>query len=140
MIFGEDDLIYSYSREDAIRDGVLIPTTDLVPDEEDFSRTSGWLIPVALTASVAALVTPTEWETKQGQSVKGRLWDVLSMARMYHPRGGSPEYRYPCRFVLGPADERRVSRAGTKTLHLKAVVSGGDDGSPVLTIMLPEED
>lgn len=138
--FDGADIVSRYMRADAIRDGVLVPTSDLVPDEPDFARSAGFVVPVALTSAVAALVVPTEWETARHQDVKGRLWDVLSMARLYARRTAADESLFPCIFVLGTASERHISRAGRKTLTLKTVVSGGDDGEPVITISLPHED
>lgn len=138
--FDGADIIISYTRADAIRDGVLVPTPDLVPDEPDFARDAGWAVPVALTTAVANLAIPTQWERDRAQDVKGRLWDVLRMAATYGARRDANEWLFPCIFLLGSAAERQLPRAGRKTLHLKAVIGPDDDGSPVLTIMLPEED
>lgn len=133
------EVISAYTRAQAIEDGVLVPTTDLVPDEPDFARQAGWIIPVALTGAASHLVIPTQREADgAGQDVKGRLWDVLHMARLHGSRSAGSEVVFPCIFWL--ADRDGVRRAGPRTLHLKAVVGGNDDGSPCLTIMLPEED
>lgn len=138
--FDGAEIIASYTRTDAIRDGVLVPTPDLVPDEPDFARDAGWAVPVALTTAVANLAIPTQWERERAQDVKGRLWDVLRMAATYGARRDANEWLFPCIFLLGSAAERQLPRAGRKTLHLKAVIGPDDDGSPVLTIMLRDED
>jgi hypothetical protein len=138
--FDGADIISVYTRTDAIRDGVLIPVTDLTPDEPDFARQAGFVVPVCLTTAVANLIIPTEREARDaGQDVKGRLWDVLSMARLHARRTAANETTFPCIFWLAGTD-RDVKRAGQKTLQLKAVIGPDDDGSPCLTIMLRTED
>jgi hypothetical protein len=141
--FDGADIISVYTRGDAIRDGVLVPVLDLVPDEPDFARQAGWAIPVALTTAVASIVIPTEREARDyHQDAKGRLWDLLSMAAMYGARRDADGVVFPCIFWLAGPDRVSsglVERAQQKTLRLKAVVGPGDDGSPVATIMLPEE-
>ncbi len=129
--------ISSYSRKQAIGDGVLVPTTDLVPDEPDFTKQAGWKVPVALTSALADLVIPNEREQRElAQSVKGRLWDVLSMARMYAPRDGDTAY-FPCILLV----RGRKDRDGrTKDFRLKAVIGPGDDLEPVMTVMFENED
>ena len=142
-LFDGADIISAYTRLDAIRDGFLVPTADLVPDEPNFAREAGWKVPVCLSSALAAIAIPTEWEEARYQDVKGRLWDILSMARMYgkgaRQHGMTTEWFFPCIFVLGPADARKLRRAGRATLHLKAVIGPDDDMSPVLTISLREE-
>jgi hypothetical protein len=135
--FGEP--ISTYSRAQAIEDGVLIPTTDLVTDETDFTMQAGWKVPVALTSTLADLVIPTAAEEKRGQSIKGRLWDVLSMARMYGKAKGQHDTVYfPCIFYI--SGRMPAYRGGSKTFHLKAVIGPGDDAEPVMTVMFRNED
>lgn len=128
--------ISTYSRKEAIEDGMLVPTTDLVPDEPDFAKQAGWKVPVALTTTVADLCIPTERELAKGQSVKGRLWDVLNMARMYGGRDTDTVF-YPCIFWVSGRDQ--FQGAGSRTVHLKAVIGPGDTMDPVLTIMMGNE-
>ncbi|MFC1547699.1 DUF6573 family protein [Candidatus Neomarinimicrobiota bacterium] len=73
-------VIHSYSADQAIADGFLIPTTDLVP-EEDLARQAGFLWPIRITSGVLSLVeVPKELESTQ--DLKGRLWDLLFMSSM----------------------------------------------------------
>ena len=135
--WSDADVISTYTRAQAIEDGMLVPTTDLVPDEPNFAVQAGFKVPVALSAELAALVIPNEREQRElWQSIKGRLWDVLSMARMYGRRQSGDTVYFPCILrTLG-----RKDRDGRRsTYHLKAVISGGDQGEPVMTVMFRNE-
>ena len=67
-----DNIIYSYTRQEAVEDGVLVMADDQLCKE------AGFRIPVALTASVQAICEA--FDGKDGQSYKGRLWDTLFVA------------------------------------------------------------
>jgi len=83
-----------------------------------------------------------EWEKSDSerkqvnQDMDGRLWDVLYMA--YHAIRNNPtQSQLLYKFYRVPR-----SGKGRKALEvtLKVVCSPGDQGEPVLTIMMPEED
>lgn len=66
--------IYSYTRQQAIEDGILVDITNTKEAKE-----AGFKIPVALTRSVYDLVeVPKNLEDMQ--DFTGRLWDVCFMA------------------------------------------------------------
>ncbi len=130
-LFG--DLIYSYTRAQAIEDGILIDATEM-------AREVGFKWPVALTA--AAWADCVAWsdadnERQAYQDQSGRLWDVLFMAS-FAVRTAKNANRQ-LQFGL-----QRIPRNGCSTesqrLVLKLILGPGDDGEPVITIMLPEED
>jgi hypothetical protein len=132
-------VIHSYSRREAIEDGVLV---DLMQDETAAAvREAGFTIPVAMTAAAFSLaVWPIDdgkaeaWLKARCQDLQGRLWDVLYMLSQAVRRGGSGDlirYRIVC---LDHASKRR------RTIELKAVYGPADDGSPCITVMLPDED
>jgi hypothetical protein len=137
-IFEGAEIISSYSRREAIADGVLVDVASLITDESDFARQAGFVIPVALTSSVADLAIPNERERAHGQDLKGRLWDILNMARIYGMAQGGDTARFPCSFWVSGRSPFRG--AGSRTVHLKAVVGPGDDAEPVMTIMQRGED
>jgi hypothetical protein len=122
-----------YTRAQALADGVLI-------DAGAMAREVGFRWPVAITAEawadcVAWTDTDSERQTHQDQS--GRLWDVLFMAAhaaRTNTKGGSELlfelYRVACD---GCATEAELTT-------LKLVMGPGDDGEPVITILLPNED
>jgi hypothetical protein len=126
-MFNADDLIYSYSRQQAIADGVLV-------DVSETAREAGFRFPVALTRAVWELYVRVP-DGVAGQDEAGRLWDILWLLRLaIKQSGGTSEVRFALRV-------RNDNRNGTPPLvHLKALCGPGDNAEAVITIMLPEED
>lgn len=127
------EVISSYSRAQAIEDGVLVSL-----DEHSMVKEAGFVVPVAMTRAVWHLVEPTEEERGWGQSVEGRLWDVLFLAHHAIKRSeGGTELLYEVGFLMvGRSDYARGSRAVKLKLH-----SGpGDNAEHVITLMLEHED
>lgn len=123
----ESDLIFSYSRAQAIADGVLV-------DVSEQAREAGFRYPVALTAAAwADCVAWPESSRSAGQSESGRLWDVLWMTKLAIK--GADGDRVMVRVLRVPARGGRAAPAA-----LQAVVGPGDGWEPVITIMLPGED
>lgn len=132
-------VIHAYTRAAALRDEVLV---DMHPLAAEY----GFRWPVAMTA--AAHLDTVRWGSnvapgKAGmQDETGRAWDVLTMARVALPaacrsaqkRG---QGRVPFQVLRVPAAGRRT-RPELVTLHLH--VGPGDQGEPVITILLPDED
>jgi hypothetical protein len=125
------DLIYSYTRTQAIDDGVLIDATEMAQD-------AGIRYPVAITDRLYhELIVPPLELAKEGQSIEGRLWDTLMVLR-YSAAGASGNLVY---FHVSFQTSRTASGEPVhKTVRLKALCHGGDQGEPVITIMFPEED
>jgi hypothetical protein len=126
-MFENAELIHRYTRADAIRDGVLI-------DVSTTARAAGFTFPVALTAAAWARCV----EVPPGvlcQNEAGRLWDVLTMLRVAASRpSGDPQ---EVRFVV---HVRNDNRERTPLVRLKALCGPGDEGEPVITILMPDED
>jgi hypothetical protein len=126
-MFEEADLIYRYSRAQAIEDGVLI-------DVSTVAREAGITYPVALTRAAwgRCVTVPPGVEC---QDEAGRLWDVLFLLALAIRRSdGGPEVHFGVHV-------RDSNREGMPPLvRLKAVCGPGDAGEPVLTVMMPEED
>ena len=133
--FGE--VIFTYARSDAIQDGVLVE----IP--AGLCREAGFSVPVAVTSSVWDLIDPGNLEEMPGQSVEGRTWDLLWMCGCA-ARSARGQHRstvlFTCTFLL--AEETRDGSVITehRTVTLRAVCGPGDEGEPVVTIMLPGED
>jgi hypothetical protein len=126
-MFEKADLIHRYTRADALRDGVLI-------DVSATAKEAGILFPVALTCAawVRCVSVPPGVEC---QDEAGRLWDVLWLLRLAIGRSdGGPEVRFGVH-VLDDNTERTPP-----LVRLKAVCGPGDQGEPVITVMLPDED
>ena len=130
-LFGE--VIYSYTRAQAIEDGVLIDATALACD-------AGFKWPVALTA--AAWADGVAWSDADNkaqayQDQSGRLWDVLFMAAYAIRTARNSDIQMPFDLQRIPRDGRTTK---SQQLTLKLILGPGDDGQPVITIMLPGED
>jgi Family of unknown function (DUF6573) len=126
-MFENADLIHVYTRADAIRDGVLI-------DVSAVAREAGYRYPVALTCAVRKRCV----DVPPGvfcQDDAGRLWDVVWMLRCAIPRHSTGNV------VPFALHVRNDNQEGTPPLvRLKAVCGPGDDGEPVVTVMMRDED
>ena len=133
--------IYSYTRAQAVEDGQLI-------DVSAAAREAGIVWPVALTS--AAWADTCAWgdadDKRKGggacwQSESGRLWDVVWMAsraiRAGLRRGHDGREAILFQVLRIPRDGRGL-RPRLATLKLQ--VGPGDQGEPVITVMLPGED
>jgi hypothetical protein len=126
-MFEEADLIYRYSRADALRDGALI-------DVSATAKEAGFRYPVALTRAVwERCVTIPPGVVCQDEA--GRLWDVLFMLRLAIGRSsGGPEVRFALHI-------RNDNRDRTPPLvRLRALCGPDDDGEPCITVMMPDEE
>lgn len=126
-LFGEDDVIFRYTRAQAIADGVLVDLTE-------WAQETGFRIPVACTAAVwHEWITPPEAMRSHGQSERGRAHDVLWMLFVAIRQGrGGDRLLYDVLFQQQPG--------WTRTVQLEAICGPGDEGEPVVTILMPDED
>ena len=121
------NVIFVYTREQAIEDGVLIDITKTANE-------GGLRFPTAITAAAwAKYVAVPPGVTNQDEA--GRLWDIVWMLRfaITQHRVDAPQILFKLHVSSG---EDRPPEPVT----LKAVIGPGDDPSPVITIMLPHED
>ena len=125
-LFGE--VISSYSRAQAIGDGVLV-------DVSATAKEAGIKFPVALTFTVWGQYVEVP-EGVSCQDETGRLWDILWMFRCAAARFNGDTLL----FKLYGRNHNRERLNSRDLVTLKAVCGPGDDGEPVLTIMLPDED
>ena len=138
-IFGEP--IHVYTRSQAIEDGMLI-------DVSTTAREAGIVWPVAITSAAwadACAWSDADDKRKGGgacwQSESGRLWDVVWMASRAIRAGlrRGHDGRDPILFqVLRIPRDGRGVRPRLTTLKLQ--VGPGDQGEPIITVMLPGED
>jgi hypothetical protein len=137
-------VVFSYTRADAIRDGVLV---DLMADGETklMVHEAGFRLPIAMTTTAfheAVLLGTTETPDGEfvfpaSQSLKGRLWDVLFVLRFAiraaNRRGDTDRVHFQVSVYQG--DDRPP-----KTVRLWCQIGPGDSGEPVLTLMCEGED
>ena len=95
MTSAEDEpIIHKYTAEQAMAEGVLIEV------DPPLRKEAGYRWPVRITIGVASLVTPEE-EVDAGQSLNGRLWDTLHMARIAINNAERREFVVPFEVILG---------------------------------------
>lgn len=125
---GFGPVIGAYTRAQALADGVLV-------DAGPMAREAGFTIPVALTRAAWTKCVEVPPEVF-GQDETGRLWDVLNLLGFEIRRSGGT--RNEIRFRLHVRDS---NRDGTPPLvTLRAVCGPDDDGSPCVTVLMPDED
>lgn len=124
-LFADAPVISSYSRAQAIEDGVLV-------DVSATAKEAGFRYPVAVTRTVweAYVAVPPKVEC---QDEAGRLWDILWMLRV--AIGKSTKGDMVKFGVYVRNDNRRP-----KLRHLKSICGPGDTAAPVITVMMPDED
>ena len=124
--FGE--VIYAYTRKQAIADGVQIDVTQTAQE-------AGIKFPVFITRGVfESYVAVPEGVT--GQDEAGRLWDIIWMTRFAILRSHGHTDRIPV--ALYVRNDNRAAKL------IKLIATCGaldmDDPQPAITIMLPTED
>lgn len=118
------DVIYTYTRRQAIEDGVLIDVSNL-------ARQAGYKWPVALTSTLYnTYIKPKK--NLDGQSDIGRLWDVLNVLRLKAQNSSGSVVLFKVSFLM--------EIDSLEEIKLKAIAGPGDEGETVITIMTPEED
>jgi hypothetical protein len=125
--------ISAYTRAEAIADGDLVDVSDTSQ-----RRDAGFRFPVALTrAAWEDCVAWTETDDQRSrylQDEKGRLWDVLWMARCAARRSaGESRVQFRVKRVPRPGHGRR------QYVTLALDLGPGDNGEPVFTIGFPSD-
>ena len=121
-------VIYSYTRKQAVADGVQVEVTKTAQD-------AGIRFPVFLTRAVFdkyVAVPPGV----QCQDEAGRLWDVVWMLRFAIMRAHGASDRVPVALYVRNDNHRAKL--------IKLIAQCGpldmDDPSPAITVMMPDED
>ena len=121
-------VIFSYTRAQAIADGVLVDVSEL-------AKEAGFKYPIALTSAAwADCVTVPEGADDQDEI--GRLWDVLNVLRFTVQGQAGWRDQADVRFTVSV----RTGEVTSEDVQLKALCGPGDNAEPVITIMLPDED
>ena len=121
-------LIYSYTRAQALADGVQVEVTTT-------AREAGITFPVFLTRAVFdRYVTVPPGVAAQDEP--GRLWDIVWMLRFAILRARAGAQRIPVALYVRNDNHR--------ARLVKLVATCGpldlDDPQPAITVMLPDED
>jgi hypothetical protein len=121
-------VIYSYSRAQALEDQLLWDVTTL-------AREAGFRYPLAVTERLyQSYIVPSFDLIAEGQSIEGRLFDTLFVLRFAIAKARNTDtILFKVLFLMSAG-------SAPVPIDLKAICGPGDDGEPVLTIMLPDED
>ena len=121
-------VIYSYSRAQAVADGVQVDVTKTAQE-------AGIKFPMFLTRAVweAYVAVPPD---VTGQDEAGRLWDIVWMTRFGIIRSTPGRDRIPVALYV------RNDNTRAKLVKLIATCSALDisDPQPAITVMMPDED
>ena len=123
------EVIYSYTRKQAIEDGIQVKLED---ENAQLAKEAGYKYPVFLTSGVLGLIEKAVDNKKYCNDFTGVLWDILYMSRAF----GKPVNDRMTKFeviISGTGKQR------THTMYIECGAMDFDDPEPVLTIMLPEE-
>lgn len=116
------EIFHSYTRKQAIQDGILI---DITAESKEF----GFVYPIAITDGLFAELASNKPEY---ETYLARLNDALMLLylKITHSKDESIVFY----------DMLITNAKGQKeTLSLKCICDGGDDGKPVLTLMMSSE-
>ena len=133
-IFGT--VISSYSRGQAIEDGVLVDLSQMTEDEGDSGSIAAlcrqhYKWPIALTNSVWGIIEEAVGNPETLSTRAGILHDILWMSRVRKQQVNAQTIFFEV-VIAGAGRE--------KPIKFKLVSGTGDEGEPVLTLMLPYED
>ena len=121
----QEEIIFSYSRAQALEDGVLADISSL-------AKEAGFKYPVAVTQGVYSILDDTR---VAGQSFEGRCWDMLTIFRYaIKKQNSSPDTVYFAPLFLSPEAKE------PKPVQMWAKCGPGDTSNAVITIMLEGED
>jgi hypothetical protein len=124
----DDEIIYSYTRAQAIADGFQIEVTPT-------AKEAGICFPVFLTRAVYETYV-TIPPGVEGQDGLGRLWDILWMLRFAVRRAIPGRDRLP--FALYVRNDNRPAKLVKLIAHCGPLDI--DKPEPAITIMMPDED
>jgi len=127
-LFGEP--IHTYTRAQAIEDGELVDFTDPESDTGEVCR-QHYKFPIAATAAVFGIMEKAVNNRRYCNDYAGILHDMLWMSKVAGRKLDASTVIFRC----------IIQGAGRSKYHdFKLQVHPGDQGEPVITIMLPTED
>lgn len=124
-MFQSEDIIYAYTRKDALNDGVQVLLTG---DSADMARQAGYIWPVYMTHSILAIIEEATKKRKGYLCFNGILWDILHMSRVNSRKTSETSIEF------------EVKIAGEiYTMWCESGATDIDDPAPCLTFSLPSD-
>ena len=121
------------TRAQAIEDGTLV-------DVSDTAREAGFTIPLAIARAVWDRLVALPEGCRGFQDERGRLWDVIWMARHDALRASDSDRVTMCVLVRDIRKDLRDSNRPPRKHFPIVAIGAGDEGQPAITIMSPEDD
>ena len=123
------NLIYAYTRKQAIEDGNLLDVTAQ-------AKESGFKVPVCVSLNLyAKYITPPSGLEGEGQSVEGRLHDLFTMCML-----GIQKQLNECRVNFKVLFLMKSQPRSLEEVEVVCQIGPDDDMKPCITLMLPEDD
>lgn len=124
-MFENENLIYAYTRKDALEDGLQVLLTG---EAGDMAKQVGYRWPVYMTHSIFSIIQEATEKRKGYLCFNGILWDILHMSRVNS------------RQTSDRSIEFEVKIAGKiHTLWCESGATDIDDPTPCLTFSLPSD-
>lgn len=125
-MFTKDDVIYTYTRKQAIEDGLQVLA------DRKLSQEAGIKYPVYLTSGVVELINKAVNNPKYLNDFDGVLWDIYTIFRFAakNTRGNTLYFKV---IILGVGRKRYID------FIAEIGSTDFDNPAPAITIMLPEE-
>ena len=125
-MFTKDDVIYTYTRKQAIEDGLQVLA------DRKLSQEAGIKYPVYLTSGVVELINKAVNNPKYLNDFDGVLWDIYTIFRFAakNTRGNTLYFKV---IILGVGRKRYID------FIAEIGPTDFDNPAPAITIMLPEE-
>ncbi|MCD4744057.1 MAG: hypothetical protein K8R67_16465, partial [Desulfobacteraceae bacterium] len=123
-----DNIIFSYTRKQAIEDGMQVEM------DKNIVKEAGFKFPVFLTTGVHSIIEKAVGNKKHCNDFDGINWDILTMLR--HGIQTSKEENNINFTVIITGAEQRTNHKFFAQIGAMDI----DDPQPAITIMLPEED
>jgi hypothetical protein len=124
-----EDLIYAYTRAQAVEDGEQILLEGKLAD---MAREAGWVIPVYLTSTVFSILERVRDNKRTASDFEGVLWDILYMGGLHARRNTGDTVKFNV-YITGAGRQKRwlfIAEVGAVDI---------DNPAPCVTIMLPED-
>ena len=128
-MFENAEIIYSYTRKQAIEDGYQVK---LEGEQAQLAKEAGYKYPVYMTSGVWGLTEQAINNEKHCNDLSGVLWDIFYMSRFTGKMLNDRLKEFTV-IITG------IGRKKYHTLYVECGATDIDDPAPCLTFMLPEE-
>lgn len=112
----------------------------LLCDVSDLAKEYGFKIPVAITRPVWFACTQWDSAPSEEKRIRYEQWNTIDILMALAQRIQTSEPSWSEIWFSAALTIRKGEGRKNQWVSLKAVISGGYDSEPVITIMFPDED